>query len=64
MESGLDLHALVMALGFLLLIGMSAWHRLRLQRAVAALPDEGRERLGWIWTGEASALRHRRLFDW
>ena len=56
-----DLHTLLMVAGFVLLVGMSVWHRLRLQRAVAALPEEVRVRLGWIWSGETSDRRHRRL---
>ena len=63
MEPGLDLQTVLMVLGFLLLIGMSAWHRHRLRREVVALPDDVRERLGWIWTGETTARRHHRLMS-
>lgn len=55
-----DLHTALYAGGFLLLVGMAIWHRLRLERAVAALPEDVRLRLGWVWTGETSARRHRR----
>lgn len=61
MNESLDLHTVVLALGFLMLVGMSAWHRARLERAVAALPEEARERLGWIKPETISARRHRRM---
>ena len=61
MEPGFDLRTALMAVGFVLLVGMSMWHRVRLQREMGVLSDDVRERLGWIWTGEISARRHRRL---
>jgi hypothetical protein len=55
-----DLHTALYAGGFLLLVGMAVWHRLRLERAVAALPGDVRARLGWDRAGGVSARRHRR----
>lgn len=61
MAPAIDLRSVLMVVGFVLLVGMSVWHRARVQRAVAALPDDVRLRLGWIWTGEISDRQHRRL---
>lgn len=61
MAPAIDLRSVLMVLGFVLLVGMSVWHRVRVQRAVAALPDDVRLGLGWIWTGEISDRQHRRL---
>lgn len=61
MRESLDVHTVVLALGFVMLIGMAALHRHRLNRAMAALPEEARERLGLIRPEDVSARRHRRV---
>ena len=61
MDRALDLHSYLLIAGFLLLVGMSAWHRLRLEREVRALPEEVRERLGWARPGQNSRSERRRI---
>jgi len=58
--AGTDLSTALYAGGFLLLIGLSVWYRLRLQGEIARLPGGVRGQLGWDWSGEISSRRHRR----
>ena len=60
MAGGIDVRTVALALGFLLLIGMAALHRHRLNRALTALPAETRERVGLIQPEGVTAHRHRR----
>jgi len=61
MTEGLDFHTVFVVIGYVMLIGMAALHRYRLNRALSALPDETRERLGLILPAGRSSRRHRRL---
>jgi len=61
MAEGLDSSTVVQAIGFLLLIGVAVLHRHRLNRALAALREETRERLGLIKPEDVSAHQHRRV---
>jgi hypothetical protein len=61
MGEGLDLHTAIQAVGFLLLIGVAVFHRHRVNHALAALPEETRERLGLIKPDDVSARKHRRI---
>ncbi len=60
MEQALTLHTALNAVVFLLLVGMGTWHRLRLERAMGVLPDDLRERLGWLQPEHVTIRRHRR----
>lgn len=47
MEPGPDLQTLLLIVGFVLLVGMSAWHRHHLVVAMRDVPDDVRARLDW-----------------
>lgn len=56
-----DLQTFLLILGFLVLIGASAWHRHRLVVAMREVPDDARARLDWEGPADLSAVRrHRR----
>lgn len=61
MAEGLDFHTVFVVIGYVMLIGMAALHRHRLNRAMAALPEETRERVGLIQPERISGRRHRRM---
>ena len=60
MEPGLDPQTFLLVAGFLLLVGMSAWHRHRLELEMREMPDEVRERLDLEPPDLRSVRRYRR----
>jgi hypothetical protein len=60
MDQGLTIETMVLLAGFAVLVASAAWHRVRLDIEIEAMPEELRERLGWEPHGDASFKRHRR----
>jgi hypothetical protein len=60
MEQGLTTETVILLVGFIGLVMVAVWHRQRLDREIAAMPQEVRERLGWDWPQRLGAKRHRR----
>ena len=60
MDQGLSIENLVLLVGFATLVASAAWHRVRLDIEIEAMPGEVRERLGWGHCGKGSFKRHRR----
>lgn len=60
MEGGLDLQTFLLIAGFVLLVGLSAWHRHRLVIEMRDVPDRVRERLDWEAPDLRGVRRHHR----
>ena len=60
MDQGLSIETMILLAGFAVLVATAAWHRVRLDIEIEALPEELRERLGWKHRGDGSPKRHRR----
>ena len=60
MDRGLSIETMVLLAGFAVQIALAAWHRVRLDIEVEAIPEKLRERLGWEHHGDGSFKRHRR----
>jgi len=60
MDQGLTVETMILLAGFAVLVATAAWHRVRLDIEIEAMPEELRERLGWEPHGDGSFKRHRR----
>jgi hypothetical protein len=60
MGQGLSIETMVLLAGFAVQVATAAWHRVRLDIEIEAMPGEARERLGWEHHGDGSFKRHRR----
>ncbi len=60
MEQGISIETMVLLAGFAALVASAVWHRVRLDIEIEAMPEEQRERLGWVHRGGGSFKWHRR----
>jgi hypothetical protein len=60
MDLGISIEAMALLAGFAALIASAAWHRVRLDSEILALPQEIRDKLGWSHPGGNTYKRHRR----
>ncbi len=47
MDQGLSIETMILLVGFAVQVATAAWHRVRLDIEIEALPRAARERLGW-----------------
>ena len=60
MDQGLTIETMILLAGFAVQVATAAWHRVRLDIEIEALPKVQRERFGWEHHGDGSFKRHRR----